>query len=39
MNIIKTIKYWFAWLFSRRVLDAINDGLTYEEVDKIARGK
>jgi hypothetical protein len=29
--------YWFAWLCSKKVLNAINDGLTYDEVDAIAR--
>ena len=28
---------WFNWLFSAKVLDAINAGLPYEEVDRIAR--
>ena len=31
----KKIKEWFIWLFSRRVGQAINDGVTYEEVCKI----
>ncbi len=29
--------YWFAWLCSKKVLEAINDGRPYEEVDAIAR--
>lgn len=35
--ILVKIRYWFAWIFSENVLKAINDGLTYEEVDAIAR--
>lgn len=31
------LNYWFNWLFSKKVLEAINDGLTYEEVDEIAK--
>lgn len=31
------LNYWFTWLFSRNVLNAINEGQTYEEVDEIAR--
>lgn len=31
------IKEWFAWLFSRRVGEAINAGLPYEEVVRIVR--
>lgn len=38
-KVIKKIKYWCAWLFSRKVLDAINDGRSYEEVDRIAKGE
>lgn len=34
---MKKLRYWFNWLFSRKVLEAINQGLSYEEVDKIAR--
>lgn len=36
---MKYIKYWFNWLFSKKVLEAINNGLTYEEVDRIAKGE
>lgn len=42
-NIIKKIgkklNYWFNWFCSKKVLDAINAGLPYEEVDRIARGE
>ena len=31
------LNYWFNWLFSKKVLEAINDGCTYDEVDRIAR--
>lgn len=36
---IKKLNYWFNWLFSSKVLDAINAGLPYEEVDRIARSE
>ena len=31
------IKDWYVWLTSKRVLDAINGGLSYDEVDRIAK--
>lgn len=31
----RKIKEWFVWLSSKRVLDAINSGATYEEVEEI----
>ena len=31
------IKEWFVWLTSRRVLDAINAGCTYEEVCEVVK--
>lgn len=34
-NIIKKIRYWYLWTFSRSVLDAINEGRTYEEVEAL----
>lgn len=37
-NIIKKIRYWCAWLFSRKVLDAINSGARYEEVEALVLG-
>lgn len=36
-QIWRKIKIAFAWLTSRRVLDAINAGLPYDEVERIAR--
>lgn len=36
-GILKKLDYWFNWLFSKKVLDAINDGRTYEEVNEIAK--
>lgn len=39
MKLFAKIKYWCAWLFSKKVLGAINDGLSYEEVDAIARSE
>ena len=33
----KKIKEWFIWLTSKKVLEAINDGATYEEVEKIVQ--
>lgn len=34
---MKFIKAWFIWLTSRKVLDAINSGASYEEVEEIVR--
>ena len=34
-NIIKKIRYWCVWLFSREVLEAINSGASYEEVENL----
>lgn len=31
------IRRAFRWMFSREILDAINAGATFEEVEKIAR--
>jgi hypothetical protein len=31
----RKIKEWFVWFSSKRVLDAINSGATYEEVEEI----
>lgn len=36
MKIKAWFNYWFNWLFGRDVLEAINNGATYEEVDAIA---
>lgn len=36
-KIIGRFNYWFNWLFSGKVLDSINAGLSYDEVDRIAR--
>lgn len=36
-KLVKKFNYWFNWLFSAKVLDAINAGLPFEEVDRIAR--
>lgn len=36
-KIFAKLNYWINWLFSKKVLNAINAGLTYEEVDKIAK--
>lgn len=36
-KLLAKLNYWFNWLFSTKVLDAINEGRTYEEVDEIAR--
>lgn len=35
MKIFKMISRAITWLFSRNVLDAINNGATYEEVEQI----
>ncbi len=34
---LRKIKEFFVWMLSRRVLDAINEGATYEEVCAIVR--
>lgn len=39
MKLISNITYWLNWLFSRKTLEAINNGLTYEEVERIAKGE
>lgn len=31
------IRRAYRWIFSREILNAINDGATFEEVEKIAR--
>ena len=36
-KIITKIREWFVWLTSKRVLDAINNGATYEEVCNIVK--
>lgn len=35
MKIFRKISRAITWLFSRNVLDAINNGATYEEVEQI----
>ena len=34
-KIFRKIREWFVWLTSKRVLDAINSGATYDEVEEI----
>lgn len=36
-KIIAKFKYWFNWIFGKKVLEAINNGSTYEEVEEIAK--
>ena len=36
-KLIYKIKEWFVWLMSRKVMDAINNGATYEEVEEIVK--
>lgn len=36
-KLIRKIKEWFVWLTSRKVMDAINNGATYEEVEEIVK--
>ena len=31
-KLIRKIKEWFVWTSSKKVLDAINEGATYDEV-------
>ena len=33
----RSIKEWFVWLTSKRVMEAINSGATYEEVCEVVR--
>lgn len=35
MKFINMVKRFFIWMFSRDVLDAINAGATYAEVEQI----
>lgn len=35
MKFVKMVKRFFIWTFSRDVLNAINGGATYSEVEKI----
>lgn len=39
MKLLTKINYWLNWLFSPKVLEAINNGATYDEVDRIAKGE
>lgn len=39
MKILTTLTYYLNWLFNPKVLEAINNGLSYEEVDRIAKGE
>ena len=39
MKFLKYLEYWFNWLFADNVLEAINNGATYDEVDRIAKGE
>lgn len=36
-KLMMKIKEWIVWIFSRRVGEAINAGLPYEEVVRIVR--
>lgn len=36
-KMFKKIKEWWIWITSKKVLDAINDGATYDEVLGIIR--
>ena len=36
---MKRIIYLLNWLFADNVLEAINNGATYEEVERIAKGE
>lgn len=36
-KIIKKIKIGFTWAFSKKVLQAINDGASYEEVERLVK--
>lgn len=34
-KLIKRINYWCTWLFSRKVLEAINTGREYDQVEAL----
>lgn len=36
---MKRITYIINWLFSKKVLEAINNGLSYDQVERIAKGE
>lgn len=38
MKLLKKIKEWFRWFFDPAVLQSINEGKSYEEVEAIAKG-
>ena len=35
MKLIQILRRAFVWMFAREVLDAINAGATYDEVDRM----
>lgn len=35
--LLRMIKEWWVWLTSKKVLDAINNGATYDEVEGIVK--
>lgn len=35
MKLFKKIKEWFIWLTSRKVQEAMNNGMDYDEIEKI----
>ena len=39
MKFLKYLEYWLNWLFNPKILEAINNGATYDEVDRIAKGE
>jgi hypothetical protein len=39
MKLLNYLEYLLNWLFNPKILEAINTGATYEEVERIAKGE
>lgn len=39
MKLIEILSYWITYLMSTKVTEAINNGETVEEVDRIVKGE
>lgn len=37
MKLFKKIKEWFIWLTSKKVQEAVNNGVDYDDVEKIVQ--
>ena len=38
-RVLKALREWVAWFTTRGVLEAINNGATYDEVEQIVKKK